>query len=378
MRRIKVSIRLAMLAASLLSGARATRGGAAESEVAALAATIKAVKAEGAGNAAAREASKKLAALGPESLIEVLRAMDDADAVALNWLRGAVDAIAERAVQAKKPLPARELEAFVLNRKHAGPVRRLAFEWLARVDTSAPDRLIPGMLDDPSNELRRDAVARAIDAAQALFDREEKDAATEAFERVFTHSRDRDQVDLIAKQLKSLGCEVDLTQHFGCVRHWRLIAPFDNSDKGGFAAAYPPEKKLDFAAEFDGKVEPVRWIEHDAADPLGVVDLNKVIGKHMGVVAYAAADFDSAKDRPVSIRIGTPNAMKVWLNGKLLMVRDEYHHGMSMDQYIATGTLRAGRNTILVKICQNEQTEEWAQNWTFQLRVCDLTGGGIQ
>jgi hypothetical protein len=32
---------------------------------------------------------------------------------------------------------------------------------------------------------------------------------------------------------------------------------------------------------------------------------------------------------------------------------------------------------VLIKLCQNEQTDDWAQSWSFQLRVCDLTGGGL-
>jgi hypothetical protein len=31
----------------------------------------------------------------------------------------------------------------------------------------------------------------------------------------------------------------------------------------------------------------------------------------------------------------------------------------------------------VVKVCQNEQTEPWAQNWAFQLRLCDATGKAI-
>ena len=49
----------------------------------------------------------------------------------------------------------------------------------------------------------------------------------------------------------------------------------------------------------------------------------------------------------------------------------------TIDQYIATGALNEGKNTILLKICQNEQTEAWAQNWQFQLRVCDAVGTAI-
>jgi hypothetical protein len=39
--------------------------------------------------------------------------------------------------------------------------------------------------------------------------------------------------------------------------------------------------------------------------------------------------------------------------------------------------LQAGRNTILVKVCQNEQTEEWTVEWDFQLRVTDALGTPI-
>ena len=48
-----------------------------------------------------------------------------------------------------------------------------------------------------------------------------------------------------------------------------------------------------------------------------------------------------------------------------------------MDQYAGAGELKQGKNVILLKICQNEQTEDWAQDWKFQLRVCDPTGRAV-
>jgi hypothetical protein len=48
-----------------------------------------------------------------------------------------------------------------------------------------------------------------------------------------------------------------------------------------------------------------------------------------------------------------------------------------MDQYIVRGHLNEGENTILIKVCQNEQQESWAQIWKFQLRVCDKGGTAI-
>jgi hypothetical protein len=76
--------------------------------------------------------------------------------------------------------------------------------------------------------------------------------------------------------------------------------------------------------------------------------------------------------------LGCKNAWKIWLNGTLLFSRDEYHRGQKMDQYKLKCRLKKGPNDLLVKCCQNEQTESWTVEWEFQLRVCDGAGTGIQ
>jgi hypothetical protein len=101
------------------------------------------------------------------------------------------------------------------------------------------------------------------------------------------------------------------------------------------------------------------------------------IGKLKGAVFFAHTVVESAAERPVEIRAASNNAVRIWLNGKEIYFREEYHHGMKMDQHVGKGTLRAGRNEILIKVCQNEQTESWAQEWSFQLRVCDHLGAAV-
>jgi hypothetical protein len=343
-----------------------------------LLAHLRAVGEEGAGNGAARKAWQELVRRGPAVLPALLEAWDEDAPVAANWLRTAVDAIAERATRAGRPLPVRQLEAFVKQTRHAPAARRLAYEWLARVDPSAPGRLLPGMLQDPSPELRRDAVAQAIEQAQVLLERGEKPAAAAAYRKALTAALDRDQADQIAKRLKALGVEVDLAGHFGFLRRWMLLGPFDNTDGAGFRRAFPPEQKVDLAQTYVGKGgAKLRWTEHTTADPYGVVDLNKAVGKHPGAVAYAFAAVLSPAERPVQIRVGSENAVQIFLNGRRVFAREEYHHGMRMDQHVARVTLRAGRNEILVKVCQNEQTEDWAQTWSFQLRVTDASGARV-
>ena len=112
-------------------------------------------------------------------------------------------------------------------------------------------------------------------------------------------------------------------------------------------------------------------------DDYGIVDLNKPFGDLKEVTGYATTTFYSDKAKKVELRLGSQNGWKIWLNGKELFGRDEYHRNMEIDQYRVAADLKAGPNVILVKVCQNEQKEEWTKNWDFQLRVTDAIGTPI-
>ncbi|MGV2339005.1 MAG UNVERIFIED_CONTAM: hypothetical protein LVR18_34980 [Planctomycetaceae bacterium] len=64
------------------------------------------------------------------------------------------------------------------------------------------------------------------------------------------------------------------------------------------------------------------------------------------------------------------------MNGVLAFEREEYHRSTQLDQYSVPVQLKPGVNVLAFKICQNEQTQDWAQKYQFQLRVCDGTGVG--
>ena len=108
-----------------------------------------------------------------------------------------------------------------------------------------------------------------------------------------------------------------------------------------------------------------------------MVDFNEPYGSLKEVTGYAHTTFISASDQPAELRLGCKNAWKIWLNGKLVFGRDEYHRGMRIDQYKLPVQLKKGANIILIKACQNEQKEVWTVQWQFQLRVCDATGTAI-
>jgi hypothetical protein len=350
-------------------------------ELQALLKTLSRIEGAGNNNPAATEAWNELAKTSPENLPEILAAFDDCTVLGANWLNLAVDTIADRAVDAGEKLPAQGLEGFVLDRQRNPRARRLAYDLLVRVDPAAQGRLVPTMLNDPGVEFRRDAVAHLLNQAEGLF--AGKDPAQTRllqqviYQQTLAAARDDDQIKVIVKKLKKLGVPVDLPRHFGFLMNWKVVGPFNNKDRKGFAVAYPPEKKLDLAAQYDGQEGPVKWQAYQTADDYGMVNINEPYGMLKEVLAYAVTDFDSSVDRQVELRLGCKNAWKVWLNGELLFQRDEYHRGMRLDQYRLKANLKKGRNVIMLKLCQNEQMENWTKEWQFQLRVCDATGTAI-
>jgi hypothetical protein len=326
---------------------------------------------------AATQAWQQISQADATQMTNILAAMKSDAPLAGNWLRAAVDTIAQRELKAGRELPQSALVEFLENREMSPRARRTAYELLVKINPNAEQTFLPGMLDDPSLELRRDAVAMVLADADQLRDAGKKEPAIAQYGKAFHAARDVDQVKNIYDRLADLDRQVDLARHFGFILRWHLVAPFDNTDTSGFDVAYPPEENVDLSATYPGKITQIGWQAHGTDDPYGIVDFNKAIEKHNGAIGYAYTEFISQRERPIEIRLGCINGNKVWVNGEEVISNHVYHSGMEIDQYVARVTLRQGKNQILVKVAQNEQTEPWAQRWQFQLRVCDEIGTAV-
>jgi tetratricopeptide (TPR) repeat protein len=339
-------------------------------------ADIRAVGKEGAGNEKATAAWQRITQADPASLPAILTAMNGANPLAENWLRAAIGVLADQAIAAQK-LPVEALQAFLLDTQNSAAPRVVAFDLLQRAEPKRAAKITPQLLEDPSSELRRHPVAKLLGEGEEALAQGRKDAALTAFQQAMKGARDEDQIKDLAKKLKDLGSPVDLPTHFGFLRQWKLIAPFTNVERKGFDTVFPPEEKIDLAATYPGKNTEAKWIDYTSTDEYGQIDFNKPYTMLKEVTGYAYTEFESGEEREAQIRLGCKNGWKVWLNGQLIFARDEYHRGAKLDQYKLPVKLQKGKNKILVKCCQNEQTESWTVEWQFQLRLCDDTGTAI-
>jgi hypothetical protein len=339
---------------------------------------LRSVGSEGQGNTAASEAWAALTEKkDPTSITELLRAMDGASPVARNWISTAIDQIASdnrsNADAGLKSL----FGSFVLDLQQDPYARELALNWLDRLAPDIVDRMISGLVSDPSAKIRKRAVQKWIDRAdKSKADGNQEEAAL-LYRQALVFCRDIEQTQSLQKSLEDYGVPVDLVHQFGFLTNWMVVGPFHNDERSGYATVFPPETELDLKAEYDGKIGATTWKPYSTEDALGMVTFNDAYDPFKEVTGYAYTEFYTDNPRQVELRLGSQNAWKVWLNGEYVFGRDEYHRGREIDQYTMPVRLKAGKNTLLVKVCQNEQRESWTQEWDFQIRVCDSTGTAI-
>lgn len=340
--------------------------------------SIRSVASEGKNFAEAQTAAVQLSDLPASKVFIVFDAMQDADPVAQNWLRGVASGI-----QAKSGYPEQsKIEAYIDDRSRAPDGRATALVWLKQLSKESYENRLDESLDDPSLLIRELAVARQTELADAMT-QTQPEQAKESLRQTLQAARHPAQLSEVLKKLNDLGDPVTTSEAFAMIENWQSIGPFDNVNGVGFDQVYPPEENfvrsgsVQLDSSYEGKNDSVQWKPVIASGDEGKVDLAAFYDKEKGAVAYVYTEFNSESAADAEFRLGCICANQVWLNGKLVMSNEVYHSGSMIDQYTAKVSLKEGSNRILLKICQNEQTESWAQEWDFQFRVTDPTGKGL-
>ncbi len=334
----------------------------------------------GAGFDQAMDAATQLRSTPIEGVTVLLDGLADTNPIAENWIRGVVFDVVRRG----KALPVDLLSQYAMDQANNPIGRGLAMELLQKEAPEQAQTLISKCLNEVSLPLREMAVQQKIDSAKQV----EKDAPETAranYRDALAAARHPQQLTTIVEALRKLGDEdVNIKSSFAMIGKWHSLAPLDNTDGIGYDTPYTPEQEVaaggsvDLKAQHQGKHGSISWIEVSDSGDEGFVDLASAYEKEKGAVCYLYGEFESSLARPVQIRLGSENASKVWINGELVLAKEVYHAGYTIDQYIAGAELKKGINRVLLKICQNEQTESWAQDWKFQFRITDPTGKPLQ
>ncbi|MBI2807576.1 MAG: hypothetical protein HYX68_21555 [Planctomycetes bacterium] len=332
---------------------------------------------QGRGTPEGRAAWMRLSNARTDTLPAILEGMSTGDTVAANWLRLAFDKIAERETKAGKAIATGKILAFVKNPAKEGRARRFALEFLEHQKPGTSARLYPDWLDDP--EFRYEAVA-------LLLDRASKAKTVELYRQAFDKSRDMLQARAAAAGLEKHGVKVSVGEHLGFLMNWHLIGPFDGHGQKGLRSTYPPEKSVDLTAELVGQKGKVRWKRYQVKEPANnsssrhqaLVDLRekRALGSADDAIAFAYSYFHVARAMDAEMRGAADDNFAVFVNGVKVFSFEEWRNGVRHDRHRFPVKLKAGKNTVLVKISQSAAPNP-EPNWEFILRVVDATGKGV-
>ena len=146
----------------------------------------------------------------------------------------------------------------------------------------------------------------------------------------------------------------------GGLRSWRVSPRYSNPDWYPiYLVSAPPEKRLASL--------PERAWQTVQAPPTGlpVVDLGINKEADVGDVVYAATTIESDDARRAFLHFSASSQAQLWLNGEPLgYVPNE--KGVRRDEFVAPVTLRAGENTLVVKL-----QRFWERHWMFYAGITD-------
>jgi hypothetical protein len=343
---------------------------------------IATVAAQGIGSKEGRGAWERLAAAGPEAAPLLVETMDTPSVPRVNWFVTALDRVLDRHGTAKVDVEG--LLAFARDGRRQGRARRVALDIVERQRPGTLAKLLPGWLDDP--EFRPDAIDLVLDDARKALKAGNKEKAGTQFREAFEHARDIEQARRAAVGLLDLGVEVSVAKHLGFLMDWHLIGPFDAQGQKGFHLSYPPEKGVDLKAEVESRGKTLRWKHYRVEEPsprvgakhvaLANLRESRALGDADDAVAFAYTEIDVPAARKVEFRGAADDNFTVWVNGKRVFGFEEYRNGVRFDRHRFAVELKAGKNAVLVKVCQTPAPNP-EPNWEFLLRVVDEEGRGL-
>ena len=172
----------------------------------------------------------------------------------------------------------------------------------------------------------------------------------------FTSRRDLPAVDL--DRLKAHRRAEQERLQRGVIKQWQLMGPFFPAQGSELSLAAPTTLEHSGWLNPNGSpAEPAAstWLAVEA-DTSGLVNLSQHLGRHEWAIAYGWACVPVACACETTLRCGSDDGIKIWLNGALVH-EHEIGRAFTPCEDAIPVQLRVGDNHIVVKI--DNYTGDW-------------------
>ncbi len=133
---------------------------------------------------------------------------------------------------------------------------------------------------------------------------------------------------------------------------WYFAGPFGSPNSAPFDTAFGPEtaKEFDRKQTFEGKGKrKVKWEKSDYPDG-NLHDLGRFGGDSENAAVYLSREIECVSGADIPASFGSDDTITVWLNGEKIL-SENINRAAAPDQNAATLKLKAGKNRLLLKIC---------------------------
>jgi hypothetical protein len=194
------------------------------------------------------------------------------------------------------------------------------------------------------------------------------DAYRAQVKAIRTRAIDRENARLRERISRGVGSDAGLLGELGIIGRWWVVGPFDLGENDqGWETTYIGEPNVSVVARYmAGKVRR-QWKPVVSHDSQGKIDLRATIADRDHCIGYAYAEIELDKATDAVLLLGVDDGEKVWVNG--VKVFELFtRRGLQVDQDRVPVQLKAGTNTILLKIFQD------TLGWEFCARIAKADG----
>lgn len=204
---------------------------------------------------------------------------------------------------------------------------------LANIPSPEALGLAEAQYKDPA--LKVEAAIAAIRIAQAISGTHRTEAKA-AVKRAMEVTKNRE----VRKQAERVLYDIERSEDF--ITAWMVAGPY----RGGIGNKkhFPPEKP-------DAKDVKWKLVLATSGGRPGVLDLRKEVSGGGNICAYLRCQIESPKEQDARLEIGTDDGVTVWLNGKLIHVK-EVPRSLKVNEDKVAVKFKAGWNTLLVRVSQ--------------------------
>ena len=154
----------------------------------------------------------------------------------------------------------------------------------------------------------------------------------------------------------------------GLIRGWKLLGPLEN----GSNISIFSKGKVDFNGEYSATSgKKISWIQYSNKDNNGEINLKNIFPGNDMATAYAVVSVISPTEKKVQLRVGSNDAVTVWLNGIKVWESNE-GRTVALDDDIVDAVLPQGESQLVLKVTN------FGANWGFCFRITDKEGKKVK